>query len=189
MATVLEPRSDLERASTGDDPLHEIVDGQRVDLPSMGIHSNLISNYLFILLYNHVAARRLGTVTTESLFILDDEGNLGRRPDIAYVSAERWPLDRDIPETGDCDVVPDLAIEVTSPHDAYADVIAKVHEYFAHGAREVWIVDPINHVASLYQSPFDSRTLTAEQSLSTPLLPGLSIPVGDVFARRPVAAT
>lgn len=189
MATVLEPRTDPGRTSVGDDALYEIVDGQRVDLPPMGIHSNLIASCLYILLYDHVSERNLGTALTEALLILDEEANLRRRPDVAFVSAERWPLDRVIPETGDWAVVPDLAIEVTSPHDAYADVIAKVHEYFEHGVREVWIVDPLNRVATVHQSPFDAHTLRADQSLSTPLLPGLTISLGDVFARRPRAAT
>lgn len=187
MATVLEPRTDLERTSTDDDPLYEIVNGQRVDLPPMGIHSNLIANYLNVILFNYVIAHRSGTVAMESLLILDEEANLRRRPDVAFVSAARWPLDRDIPETGDWAVVPDLAIEVTSPHDAYADVVAKVHEYFEHGVREVWIVDPLNRVVTVQQSPFDAHTLTAEQSLSSPLLPGLTISLADVFARRPIA--
>src|SRR5437899_12541857 len=84
--------------------------------------------------------RLLGTVLIEGLFILDSEGDLRRRPDVAFVSAERWPLDRPIPEDGDWEVIPDLAIEVTSTYDLWDGVLAKMHEYFDKGVRQVWIV-------------------------------------------------
>lgn len=179
MATVLEPRTDFRRTSLGDEPLYEIVDGQRVDLLPMGILSNLIANALNVLLYSHVRQHRLGTVVIESLLILDDEADLRRRPDVAFISNERWPLDRPIPDVGDWDVVPDLAVEVTSPND----VLAKVHEYFAHGVREAWVLIPEPREVYIYTSPTDVRILTADQVLETPLLPGLSLRLAEVFER------
>ena len=186
MASVLEPTTDLELVSQCDEPLYEIVDGQRVDLPPMGILSNLIALRLTVAISNHLSRSRQGTVVTEALFILGEAASLRRRPDVAFVSAERWPLDREIPETGDWAVVPDLAVEVTSPHDHYGDVIGKVQEYFEHGVREVWVVEPEHRVVHVHASPTGVEIRTHDQSLDTPLLPGLTIPLADVFARRPV---
>ena len=48
-----------------------------------------------------------------------------RRPDLAFVSAAKWPLDRLLPETGDWRIVPDLVVEVVSPNDVFQDVLSK----------------------------------------------------------------
>lgn len=186
MASVLEPRTDLELVSNGDELLYEIVDGQRVDLPPIGILSNLIAARLYAAILNHLKRAPHGTIVMEALLILDEQANLRRRPVVAFVSAERWPLDREIPETGDWSVVPDLAVEVTSPHDHYGDVVGKVQEYLEHGVREVWVVEPEHRVVHIHSSPTGAEIRTNDQSLETPLLPGLTIPLADVFARRPV---
>lgn len=187
MASVLEPRTDLGLVSNGDEPLYEIVDGQRVDLPPIGILSNLVALQLSAILWNYLARHRVGTVVMVGLIIVDDEVNQRRRPDVAFVSAERWPLDREIPETGDWSVIPDLAVEVTSPNDLYGEVVAKVREYFSYGVREVWVVEPDSRVVNVYSSPTDVVIHQGEQVLETSLLPGLRIALADVFARQPVA--
>lgn len=183
MATVLAPDPAVERSSDSDDPLYEIVNGQQVDLPPMSIRANIIANRLNIALSLHAAARNLGTVVMEALLILDDEADTHRRPDVAFVSAERWPLDRSIPETGDWSVVPDLAVEVASPNHIYSDVVSKIGEYFTHGVREAWQVIPEEQQVYVYSSPTEVRILTREQSLESPLLPGFRIALADVFAR------
>jgi Uma2 family endonuclease len=166
-----------------DEPLYEMINGQRVDLPPMSILSNMIACRLSYKIMNHLMRKRQGTMVMKALLILDDETDTRRRPDVAFVSAERWPLDREIPETGDWAVVPDLAVEVASPNDVLADVVGKLGEYFAHGVREAWLVIPEEQQVYVYTSSTDVRILSRDQSLESPLLPGLSIPLKDVFAR------
>lgn len=81
-----------------DVPLYEVVDGRAVELPPMGIPANRLTTKLTQHLGNHADEHGFGQVIAESLFILDPERNLRRRPDLAFVSAERWPLDRPLPE-------------------------------------------------------------------------------------------
>jgi Uma2 family endonuclease len=127
----------------------------------------------------------LGRVVTEGLFILDPVSDLRRRPDVAFVSAEKWPLDRPLPESGDWEVVPDLAIEVTSPNDLFREVLAKVHEYFRLGVRQVWVVLPEDQEIYIYDSPTELRILTAADQLDrAPLLPGLRLPVAAIFQQQ-----
>lgn len=78
---------------TNNDSLYEIVNGQRVELPSVSIYATRIATRLTGRLDPFVDEQHLGTLVTEGLFILDAERNLRRRPDIAFVSARRWPLD------------------------------------------------------------------------------------------------
>lgn len=187
MASVLAPDPAVDRTLSGDDALYEIVHGEWVELPPMSIVSNSIAGELYVELKLHLRSHPVGRATVEALFILDDDANTRRRPDVAFVSSERWPLDRPIPETGDWNVVPDLVVEVASPNDILADAVSKIGEYFAHGVREAWLVIPDEQQVYVYSAPTAVRILTHDQILESPLLPGLAIPLAQVFTRTPVA--
>jgi hypothetical protein len=73
-------------------------DRQRVELPPMGICASWVTSRLKETVGSFAKTQRLGTVVTEALFILDPVRNLRRRPDPAFVSAQKWPLERPIPE-------------------------------------------------------------------------------------------
>src|SRR5574341_1520079 len=98
-----------------DEPLHEIINGQRVDLPPMSAYATGIASRLHLRLGLYAEDKELGVSVAEMLFVLDAEHNLRRRPDVAFVSTARWPLDRALLETGDWDVVPDLASQPPFP--------------------------------------------------------------------------
>ena len=149
---LLEPRVTPPRPLT-EEALYEVVNGQRVELPPMSTYATWVTSRLDQRLGPFVEEGRLGTVVTEALFILDRERNLRRRPDVAFVSTERWPLERLIPEAGDWEVVPDLAVEVVSPSDTMEEVLAKMHEYFEKGVRQVWIVVPMRQQVHGFDSP------------------------------------
>jgi len=167
-----------------EDSLYEVVDGVRIDEPAMSAFACRIAARL----YNQLRAAEeqgLGTVVIETLLILDAERDLRRRPDVAYISAARWPLDRELPETGDWEVVPDLCVEVVSPHDLFDTVTRKLQEYFALGVQEVWIVWPEEREAHIYRSREQFRILGETEVLKTELIPGLEIGLADLFHRLP----
>jgi Uma2 family endonuclease len=138
-AAVLES---LGPAAQSSDALHEVVDGRRVEMPPMSAYATLIAARLAYRMGPLAESRRLGTVVPEMLFILDRARDIRRRPDVAFVSSSRWALDRIIPETGDWDVIPDLAVEVVSPNESFEELLGKVDEYFQSGVQRVWIVVP-----------------------------------------------
>jgi Uma2 family endonuclease len=169
-----------------DEPLYEVVNGQKVELPPMSIYAAWIASRLQSRIGPFAETHGLGTVVTEGLFILDPVKDLRRRPDVAFVSAANWPLDRPLPETGDWEMVPDLAVEVVSPNDAFQDVLAKMREYFRQGVKQVWIVLPVDREIYVYDSPRNLRILTAADELDGgALIPGLRLPVGSLFQRQP----
>ena len=123
-----------------------------------------------------------------ALLILDAERDLRRRPDVAFVSAERWPLDHALPEEGDWQIVPDLAVEVTSPNDLLAEVLAKVDEYFHYGVRQVWLVVSPERQVYVYDSPTKVRILSESDKLSGgELIPGFELPLAALFRRQPAS--
>jgi Uma2 family endonuclease len=167
-----------------DEPLYEIVDGQRVDVPPMSVYTTWLASRLHGLLWPYVEEHGFGTCVMEMLFILDAERNLRRRPDVAFVSADRWPLDREIPTTGDWDIVPDLAVEVISPNDIFEDVLTKLHEYFQYGVQLVWAVVPEAQQVYVYDSPTQVRILTGRDTLTgDKLLPDFHVPLARLFQR------
>ncbi len=120
----------------------------------------------------------LGTVVAEMLFVLDAEQNLRLRPDVAFVSAKRWPLNRALPESGDWQVVSDMAIEVVSPTDEFSDVVAKVREYFQYGVRRIWVILPEERQAYVYDSPTQVHIPDRGETFAGgDILPGFTLPL------------
>lgn len=174
-----------EARPADEEPLYEIVDGQQVDLPPMSAYATWIASRLNHRLGPFVEAHGLGTVVAEMLFVLDAEQNLRRRPDVAFVSARRWPLNRALPEAGDWEVVPDVAIEVVSPSDEFSDVVSKVGEYFDHGVRRVWVIVPEQRQVYLYASPTRVTVLASGDTLSDDeTFPDFSLPLTGIFTRE-----
>ena len=77
-----------------DEPLYEIVDGQRVDVPPMSVYTTWLASRLHGRLGSYVDEHGLGTWVMEMLFILDAERNLRRRPDVALgpVAVTKMPF-------------------------------------------------------------------------------------------------
>jgi Uma2 family endonuclease len=174
-ATLTEPVAPAEEA------LYEVVNGQKVELPTMGAESSWLAGRLDQRLGPFVEDNGLGTVVPEMLFILDREADLRRRPDVAFVSAERWPLNQNPPWEGDWEVVPDLAVEIVSPNDGFNAVERKVGEYFDHGVRQVWVVSPPERRVHVYDARDAVRIVTAPADLETPLLPGWRLSLAALF--------
>ena len=82
---------------------------------------------------------------------------------------------------------PDIVIEILST-DRNRDLVRKRQVYAEAGIPEYWIFDWLNDTArqlELRDGHYVERAvLTAGDTLTTPLLPGLAIPLADVF-RRP----
>ena len=83
--------------------------------------------------------------------------------------------------------VPHIAVEVLSS-DRNRDLIRKRQIYADAGVSEYWIFDPRNDTALLLElrdGDYVSRgLLTPSDTLTTPLLPGLAIPLADIFHHR-----
>ena len=83
--------------------------------------------------------------------------------------------------------VPDIVVEILST-DRNHDLVFKRRIYAEVGVREYWIFDPRNDTIlplELHDGQYQERpTLTAADTLGTPLLPGLAIPLADIFHHR-----
>ena len=165
--------------------LFEVVNGVRVEKP-MGLIENLVASILFDRLASYCRANRSGWAVIETLFVIPDSGN-DRKPDVAFVSYQRWPQDRPIPRVNAWPVVPELAVEVVSPNDKMFDVIEKVGEYFTAGVQQVWLILSNVEQVFVFTSVAQVRVLTrADELTAEPLIPGFRMPLAGLF---PLAET
>ncbi|MFO0889736.1 MAG: Uma2 family endonuclease [Isosphaeraceae bacterium] len=161
---------------------YEVIDGKIVEKLYLGVFETWIASALSGYFHETDELRRKGRLLRESLFILGAAGTLKRRPDLAFVSYERWPRNRPVPKADAWDVIPDLAIEVISPSNGASEVLIKINHYFQAGVRAVWVVYPNEEMVYLYRSPTDVTVLTRSGTLEAQdVLPGFRLPLDRLF--------
>ncbi len=161
--------------------LYEIVDGEIVEKEPTSARASDLTSALDQLLGGFVRTHRLGRVVAEMLFRIDASTNLQRRPDLAFVSAKRWPPNRLAPATPAWDMVPDLAVEVLGPTNKAEAVDKKIDEYFKAGVEKVWVIMPMQKKIYIH-SPLKVELLTRAGTLEdSSLFPGFQLPLEQLF--------
>ena len=115
--------------------------------------------------------------------ILSPELQRAVEPDLVVILAGR----DDIGGVRHVEGVPDIVVEILSS-DRNHDLVFKRRIYAEAGVPEYWIFDPVNDTVlplELRDGAYAERpVLTAADTLATPLLPGLAIPLADIFQHR-----
>ncbi len=171
-----------------DEALYELINGQRVEMPPMNLRAATVAGRLYAFINSFATPNRLGEAFIETLIQVPvpTDADRNRRPDVCFVSAARLVVAR--PEDFDVnawEVIPDLAIEVTSPTDRAEDQREKVQEYLRLGVRCVWVVYPKLGLVDVYEPQGAVRTFGPGGVLpGDPVLPGLEIRLDELF--RPI---
>ena len=173
--------------AAAEERLYEVIDGERRELEPMGAFETALAWVLSYHLGHFALQQKLELVVTETLFVLDAQRNLRRRPDVAFVSYPRWRDDQ-VPRAEAWDVVPDLAVEVISPTNRAEEIDDKITDYFAAGVRLVWVLFPVSGRFYVYQSPERVTGLERSDELDGgDVLPGFRLAVATLFeaVRKP----
>jgi Uma2 family endonuclease len=188
MATISTPArytpDDLLTMPDGD--RFELVNGNLVER-TMSLWSSYIAGRLYRLLSTHCEENRLGWVLPEgtSYRCFQDDPNRVRRPDVSFISRKRLSLEQAVKE-GHISLVPDLAVEVVSPHDLFYEVDIKVGEWQAGGVRLLWIVTPRREQVQIPRADGPDITLKKDDEISgEEVIPGFRCRVGDLFQPPP----
>jgi Uma2 family endonuclease len=163
---------------------HELIDGQHYASPAPPVkHQRIVAN-LAVSLSTFLRAHRLGEVLIGPLDVLFTQHDVVE-PDVIYVSRANADRLRERYVAG----APDLMVEVLSPLSSVIDRTKKYRLYEAQCVPEYWIVDPDTETLEVYRATGPggrfalgaSLSLAAGDVLATPLLPGLEIPMSEVF--------
>ena len=79
-------------------------------------------------------------------------------------------------------MAPDVAIEIISPGDRWADLDEKARVYLAAGAKLVLIADPRNQTL-IARDPMRERAYDADDVFEHASLPGFVLRVGSIFEK------
>ncbi|MCX7967837.1 MAG: Uma2 family endonuclease [Armatimonadetes bacterium] len=156
---------------------YELVDGEAKEVPAGVEHDAIVVRIGFLM---YPFAQKFGILTASSAGFRMVTGNI-RSPDVSFVLRERLPEGK--PPKGFMDGAPDLAIEVISPNEDWAEMGRKLGEYFMSGAKEVWLVDPDKVTVTVYKSLTDVQVFHADDEITGgDLLPDFRCKVADLVA-------
>lgn len=160
---------------------YELIRGELLQMSPAGHAHGKFTMRVATPLGAYTDANDLGEVyAAETGYILEFDPDTVRAPDVSFVSRER------LEEIGETDgywpAAPNLAVEVISPNDRYAEVEAKVLEWLDAGTRMVIVVNPRTRSVRVHHSPSDVVTLTVDDVLDGgDVVPGWSLPVSRIF--------
>ena len=161
---------------------HEILDGEHYVTASPFVRHQRISGRIYRPLSSWVEERALGEVFYASVDVVLSPHDVAV-PDLFYISKERSEIITEKNIQG----APDLIIEIISPSTRLRDEGIKLQRYESFGIQEYWMFYPDRRTTRAYRGEGGRFRLAAELSaaagdiLRTPLLPGLEIPLAQVF--------
>lgn len=160
----------------------ELIDGDVVVNDPAAFHGHVQTNLLLALeTWARGQPGRGSAVFPRDVAI--DERNVFK-PDLLWYAYGRLPDPLSPPPYA----VPDLAVEVRSPSTWRHDVGTKKHGYERRGLPELWLVDTVARSILVFRrsrtqaQAFDTTLeLEAPAQLTSPLLPGFALAIGEVF--------
>lgn len=169
---------DLERMPDDDSAIVELDEGELITMPLASEDHGYFEFEFGARLYNFAKEHDLGRVYPgDTGCRLNDL--IVRGPDISFVRRERVEALR---SQGFAKGAPDLAIEILSPSQSFAQLLRKTKQYLAAGCQVVMIVNREAREIDVFKVDGSEYTLQAGDTLEVPaLLPGFSVKVGELF--------
>jgi len=162
---------------------HELIDGEHFVTPSPRPRHQAILGNLHLLIASWLEDHPIGRVFLSPLDVVLSDFDVVE-PDLLYLSSARAAATlTEIHVRG----VPELVVEIASPGTRRRDDGIKRHLYERAGVSEYWIVDPDVDRIRVHVRDGDAFGRAIELSrehgdrLSTPLLPGLEMPLSRIF--------
>jgi len=185
MAKIIEPLltvADLDAFPEDDGNRYELIEAEVYVSRAPGIPHQRVLQNLQIGLSDYLKKVPVGILVPGAGAIFSDYDAV--IPDLAFVRHERW----DNVVTGDKFTgALDIVVEILSPgiQNRQRDLSAKRKLYANYAIAEYWIVDSENQSALIFrlreQSLEEVATLTGDEELSSPMLPGFRLKVRDIF--------
>jgi Uma2 family endonuclease len=162
---------------------HELIDGEHYVTPSPNRKHQAIIVNLTGMLWQYLQERSIGRIFAAPFDVVFSEFDVVE-PDLLYVSNARQ---EQILTSQHVRGAPDLVIEIESPSTRKRDETIKRRLYERFGVSEYWVIDPELDLIKVYGQSEEQYTRLAEltlernDTLTTPLLPGLEMPLAKIF--------
>jgi Uma2 family endonuclease len=175
--------ADIEAMPDDEWKRYEIIDGELFVSRAPGNEHQLVLQAFSVGLGNWNAETRLGVVLPGPGLIFGESDAV--IPDLVWASHERWA--RITGEDHHLHSAPELVVEVLSPGAANErrDRQAKLKLYSLYGVQEYWIADWPAQTVTVYRRRRAqlrlAATLGRDDTLTSPLLPGLTLPIARLF--------
>jgi Uma2 family endonuclease len=125
---------------------------------------------------DYLESNPIGVVFGNGNYRLWPERNKeSRAPDVSFILNEHLPKDLFRYPA----MAPDLAVEILSPGNSFEDIMEKVDDYLAQGAKLVWVV--ISRRREVLVCTAQSKYIVKDKLTAPELLPGFELPVKDIF--------
>ena len=166
---------------------YELIRGVAFAMAGANTTHQIISRRIFLQLGNHLEGKSCQAFYAPFDVRLFYEEELGEdddtvvQPDIMVVCDESKIGGEGIRGA------PDLVVEIISPSNTVFEMAEKHDLYEEAGVREYWVVNPKDNevtVHCLRDGVFDSEIYKAADTVPVGVLPGLSIELARVFAKR-----
>jgi Uma2 family endonuclease len=171
---------DLERLPEEPFLTYEIVDGELIVSRQPHLRHGAIMAAVSQVF--RPAVKSLGgLVFVEPGIVWSEEAEDNVVPDIAIILPDRLHLATGRTLSG----TPNIVMEIVSQGSIELDYIKKRDLYARTGAQEYWILDWQRQLIEVWmfsESPAQAVAYTAGQTITTPLIPGLVVPVDELLS-------
>lgn len=162
---------------------YEIIDGELLVTRAPHIRHQGAAGKLHVRLENWSETTGLGNAfETPGVIFTPSDAVI---PDVVWISTDR--IAHGVDEAGHLIVAPELMVEILSPGDLneQRDKEVKLKLYSRYGVQEYWIVSWQRQTLEVYRRT-DAQlqlvaTLLTGDTLTSPLLPGFSTPIAQIF--------
>jgi Uma2 family endonuclease len=157
--------------------LLELINGEIIEKVPTFEHG-LIAGNIYGNIWLYVQQTGTGWVVMEVRYRSPQDKRNAYIPDVAYMAEAP---DENQMKQGSVLGMPDLAVEVKSPHDSLKEMREKARSYLDKGSRMVWLVLPDQQIVEVYTATEEAILKIEDTLKGGDVLPGFSMPVADVF--------
>lgn len=155
----------------------EFIEGGVVVNPAPFFRHQIIAGNIYYAFRTYLTQHRIGsTIMAPADVVLSRENVV--QPDVMVFLGENLSTI----QWKNAQRAPDIAVEVLSEGTHRHDTVTKRRLYAQHGVTEMWIVDPEEASVTIVRN---GKETIVTDTIATPLLPGFTMPLRDVFAEEP----
>ena len=176
----------MQRQPGNADKNFELLDGELIEMSPTNYPHGRLAARIARYLEEFAETRQLGEACVEVGFYPSNDRRTLLSPDVAFITTARLPDGNAYAFVG---FMPDLAVEIMSPSNTYAELRRKIAIYLENGTLLVWIVNPMEHQTEVFRSTQDGKIeveiVDIDGSLfGEDVLPGFELEMRQLFPAR-----